>query len=84
MFFLCVEDQTHPACIAGLSSPVQPAAAPKGPANFFYHEGAGWKIGFDEAAESPDTYSAVIGSDTWSIALTQKEFTDFIQASLSS
>lgn len=67
------------ACAAGLSSPVQPAAAPVGPANFSYHEGQGWKMGFDEAAESQDTYSAVIGSDTWSIGLTRKEFTDFIQ-----
>jgi hypothetical protein len=31
---------------------VQPQAAPKGPAAFSYHEGDGWKIGFDEAAES--------------------------------
>lgn len=63
----------------GLASPVQPSAAPKGPANFSYHEGDGWKIGLDEAAESEDTYSAVIGSDTWSIALTRKELVDFIQ-----
>lgn len=31
---------------------MQPSAAPKGPANFSYHEGDGWKIGLDEAAES--------------------------------
>jgi hypothetical protein len=32
------------------------------------------------AWHAPDTYSAVIGSDTWSIALTRKELVDFIQA----
>ena len=35
---------------AGLGSPGQDSFS--GPAQFSYHEGNGWKIGVDEAAES--------------------------------
>ena len=73
---------------AGLSSPVLPnqggrrsqqAAAAAAPTKFEYHEGGGWKIGHDAEAESDATYSAMVGSDDFSIALTRPEFVDFVQ-----
>ena len=53
---------------------------PAGPVDFEFHEGNGWKIGFDAGMESDETYSAMVGSDDFSIALTRPEFTDFVQA----
>lgn len=50
---------------AGLASPVQPQAAPKGPANFSYHEGDGWKIGLDEAAESDGALACYMHWQQW-------------------
>ncbi len=53
---------------------------PAGPVDFEFHEGSGWKIGFDAGTESEEAYSAMVGSDDFSIALTRPEFTDFVQA----
>lgn len=69
----------------GLASPVLPAFGstdgekPNCPERFEYHEGMGWKIGFDPQPASDDDYSAVVGSHDFSISLTRPELYDFIQ-----
>lgn len=69
----------------GLASPVLPELTSiRGqeedcPERFEYHEGMGWKLGFDPQPESDEEYSAVIGSHDFSISLTRPEFYDFIQ-----
>ena len=56
-------------------------AARKGqqPRDFVLMEGEGWKMGYDRNPINTTAYTALIGSDTWSVSLTRDEFTDFLQ-----
>ena len=49
------------------------------PNDFALAEGKGWKLGCDRAPSSPDAYCALVGSDTFSIAMTHAEYDDFIK-----
>ena len=49
------------------------------PRDFVLMEGEGWKMGYDRNPINTSAYTALIGSDTWSISLTRDEFTDFLQ-----
>ena len=49
------------------------------PVDFVLTEGKGWKLGYDRQAPNQDAFSALVGSDAWSIALTTAEYEDFIQ-----
>jgi len=40
----------------------------------FLKQGPGWRIGWDEAAQ---TYQGLVGSDDWALELTGAEFKDF-------
>lgn len=42
-------------------------------------KGQKWCLGYETAPESEDSFSAVIGANGWSVALTTSEFNDFCQ-----
>jgi hypothetical protein len=42
-------------------------------------EGNGWKLGYDRNPDSSSNYSALIGSDAFSFAITRQEYNDFIK-----
>ncbi|KAL2629571.1 hypothetical protein R1flu_014257 [Riccia fluitans] len=52
---------------------------PEAPAvkNFEVIEGEGWRLGYETAPSSVDSYCAIVGAGQWSIALTGGEFSDF-------
>ena len=53
------------------------------PADFVMAEGKGWKLGYDRTPASPSSYSALIGSDGFSFAITRQEYDDFIKVGAS-
>lgn len=55
------------------------SASGAGPSDFVLAEGNGWKIGYDKKPADLKGYSALIGSDTWSMAVTKSEYDDFIK-----
>ena len=42
-------------------------------------EGSGWKLGYDRNPASFSSYSALIGSEGFSFAITRQEYDDFIK-----
>jgi len=40
-------------------------------------EGEGWRLGYETAPESEESFCAIIGAGGWSVALTASEFNDF-------
>ena len=66
----------------GTSGQSSAAGAAAAPVDFVLAEGKGWKLGYDRKPFSPNAYSALIGADSWSIALTPAEYEDFIQVAL--
>jgi hypothetical protein len=40
-------------------------------------EGEGWRLGYETAPESEDSFCAIVGAGGWSLALTASEFNDF-------
>lgn len=46
------------------------------------HQGPGWKLVLDKSGSSGSPFNALIGSDTWAIAVTRAELVDFIQVRL--
>ena len=51
------------------------------PRDWHLSEGQGWKLGYDCSPDpsNPTAFTALIGADTWSIALTSAEFADFVK-----
>ena len=49
------------------------------PSDFVMAEGTGWKLGYDRSPASASSYSALIGSDGFSFAITRQEYDDFIK-----
>ena len=51
------------------------------PRDWHLSEGQGWKLGYDCSPDpsDPTAFTALIGADTWSIALTSAEFADFVK-----
>ncbi len=49
------------------------------PEDFVLAEGNGWKLGYDKSPADPKGYTAIIASDTWSMAVTKSEYDDFIK-----
>ena len=49
------------------------------PADFVMAEGEGWKLGYDRSPASASSYSALIGSEGFSFAITRQEYDDFIK-----
>ena len=49
------------------------------PRDFLLSEGEGWRLGYDRDPVSSTAFTALVGSDTWSVTMTKHEFTDFIQ-----
>ena len=49
------------------------------PRDFVLAEGKGWKLGYDRNPEDPNGYSALVASESWSIALTRAEYDDFVK-----
>ena len=45
------------------------------------YEGPGWKLGYNAASSDPASFSAVIGTESWSLTLRRAEYEDFVQAS---
>lgn len=43
------------------------------------HEGPGWKLVLDKSGSTDSPFDALIGSDTWAIAVTRAELVDFLQ-----
>ena len=54
----------------------QTAAAPQ---DFQLSEGKGWKMGFDRRPHNPGSFSALLGGDDWSMALSKYEYDDFVK-----
>jgi len=54
------------------------------PSDFVMAEGTGWKLGYDRSPASASSYSALIGSDGFSFAITRQEYDDFIKVCLCS
>lgn len=44
-------------------------------------EGVGWKLGYDRNPASNSNYSALVGSESFSFAITRQEYDDFIKVS---
>ena len=63
----------------GTSGQSAAAGADVAPVDFVLTEGKGWKLGYDRQAPNQAAYSALVGSDAWSFALTTAEYEDFIQ-----
>ena len=49
------------------------------PSDFVMAEGKGWKLGYDRSPASSSSYSALIGSEGFSFAITRQEYDDFIK-----
>ncbi len=49
------------------------------PSDFVLAEGRGWKLGYDRSPSDPKGYTAIIASDTWSMAVTKSEYDDFVK-----
>ena len=49
------------------------------PSDFVMAEGSGWKLGYDRTPASSSSYSALIGSEGFSFAITRQEYDDFIK-----
>ena len=65
----------------GLGSTLsQPAAAQH---DFVLAQGTGWELGYDRKSHNPGTYSALVGGDHWSIALSKYEYDDFVKVHFS-
>lgn len=62
----------------GAATSVESGMSASAPRDFQMSEGKGWKLGHDRAPRKPDEYSALVGADDWSIALTRPEYNDFI------
>lgn len=71
-------------CTAGsfVGSRGQAVRISQRPRDFVLMEGEGWKLGYDRDPINTSAYTALIGSDTWSISMTREEFTDFLQVSI--
>lgn len=54
-------------------------ASGSSPEDFVLAEGNGWKLGYDKSPTDPKGYTAIIASDTWSMAVTKSEYDDFIK-----
>ncbi|CAL8470645.1 g10187 [Coccomyxa elongata] len=54
-------------------------ASGSSPKDFVLAEGNGWKLGYDKSPADPKSYTAIIASDTWSMAVTKSEYDDFIK-----
>ncbi len=52
---------------------------PDGFGDFELLEGDGWKLGVDHAASGADKYAAVIGSNSFTAAITLAEYDDFVE-----
>eukprot|EP00245_Coleochaete_scutata_P016866 TRINITY_DN8054_c0_g1_i1.p1 TRINITY_DN8054_c0_g1~~TRINITY_DN8054_c0_g1_i1.p1 ORF type:complete len:327 (-),score=68.85 TRINITY_DN8054_c0_g1_i1:610-1590(-) len=48
----------------------------RGENEFKLVEGSGWRIGYETAPESEDSFCAMVGAGGWSIALTANEYND--------
>jgi hypothetical protein len=70
----------HAGTFVGTSGQSAAAGAAAAPVEFVLAEGKGWKLGYDRKPSNPNAYSALVGSDSWSLALTPAEYEDFIQA----
>ena len=57
---------------------------PEGFGDFELLEGDGWKLGVDHSASGADKYAAVIGSNSFTAALTLGEYDDFVEVRNSS
>ena len=65
--------------LSGQSPPktqTQTAAAPQ---EFQLSQGKGWKMGFDRRPRNPGSFSALLGGDDWSMALSKYEYDDFVK-----
>ena len=51
------------------------------PSDFVMAEGVGWKLGYDRNPASNSNYSALVGSESFSFAITRQEYDDFIKVS---
>ena len=49
------------------------------PQDFILSEGKGWKMGFDKRPHNPGSFSALLGGDDWSMALSKYEYDDFVK-----
>jgi hypothetical protein len=54
------------------------------PHDFVLAEGKNWKLGYDRSPSDPKGYSAIIASDSWSMAVTKSEYDDFIKVCMCS
>ncbi|KAL3161786.1 hypothetical protein ABBQ38_008880 [Trebouxia sp. C0009 RCD-2024] len=65
--------------LSGQSAPKTEAQTAPRPQDFQLSEGKGWKMGFDKRPHNPGSFSALLGGDHWSIALSKYEYDDFVK-----
>jgi len=76
---LLTECMQNTGSLSGRTPPkteTQTAAAPQ---DFQLSEGKGWKMGFDRRPHNPGSFSALLGGDDWSMALSKYEYDDFVK-----
>lgn len=67
--------------LSGQSAPKTQTQTAERPQEFQLSEGKGWKMGFDRRPHNPGSFSALLGGDDWSMALSRYEYDDFVKVS---
>lgn len=65
--------------LSGQSAPKTQTQTAARPQDFQLSEGKGWKMGFDRRPHNPGSFSALLGGDDWSMALSRYEYDDFVK-----
>lgn len=65
--------------LSGRTPPKTETQTAATPQDFILSEGKGWKMGFDKRPHNPGSFSALLGGDDWSMALSKYEYDDFVK-----
>lgn len=65
--------------LSGRSPPKTETQTAASPQDFSLSEGKGWKMGYDRRPHNPGSFSALLGGDDWSMALSRYEYDDFVK-----
>ena len=75
----CIITPVAPKTPGAAGASLAPSGAAGPAADVELHEGPGWKLVLDKSGGSGSPYTALVGSDTWAIALTHDELVNFVQ-----
>lgn len=82
VFAATTDSASHAGSLSGRSPPKTETQTAASPQDFSLSEGKGWKMGYDRRPHNPGSFSALLGGDDWSMALSRYEYDDFVKVTL--